>query len=144
LTDSKQPVGTVPETVFSKDIIAPILQTWKYGGRFQSVGSIARAAHQKLTTSERDRLKAFIANPNSLFIPLKTLESARQTRAWGTIVMLELKTADGRDIRLAPNTSAALGPRMWKGLQGQFGGVWEPKLQMALQEAVRQNRGVAY
>ena len=142
-TDSTQPVGMVPEKFFSKEMVKPMLQTWKYGGRFQSVSSIAHATFQKLSTTERDRIKAFVANPNSLFIPLHTITSVRQTRAMGTIVMLEIRTNDGRDIRLAPNTSASLGPRFWKGMIASFGGTWEPKLQQALHEAVARNRGAA-
>lgn len=142
-TDSTQPVGTVPEKFFSKEMLKPVLQTWKYGGRFQSVGSIARATFQKLSTAERDRIKAFVANPNSLFIPTRTLTSVKQTRAMGTIVMLEVLTSDGRDIRFAPNTSASLGPRFWKGMKASMGGTWEPKLQAALNEAVTRNRGAA-
>ncbi|SNY80966.1 hypothetical protein SAMN04244553_2542 [Nocardia amikacinitolerans] len=140
-TDSKQPPGTVPDKLFSKEMLAPMLETWKYSGRFQTVGSVARFAYQYATTTERDTIKAFLANPNSTFVPFGTIWTVEQTRSISRPVAIEIKTTDRREIHLAPNFGASLGPRLWKGMYGAYGGTWEPRLQSFLRDAAQRNSG---
>jgi hypothetical protein len=138
-TESKQILGRVSESWFN---LKQGLETWKYAVRFDTVGSVIRMAYTLLTSNEREEIKKFIANPNSIFIPLNTVLSAEQIRSKIILTGLKVKTTEGRKFIFAPNIGLALpGPRFWKAMWATYGGTWEPKIQTALQEAIKRNRG---
>lgn len=143
LSPSKKIPGALPDShyFYAKETLIALGENWKFATRLDTVGSLIRMTYEHLSTSEHERTKKLIANQNSLFIPLNTILAAEQFRDKLAQVYMKIKTKDNREFLFAPNLGLALpGGRYWRACKSVLGFKWEPKLQSALQEAVKHNK----
>jgi hypothetical protein len=143
LTQSHNRPGEVPPL---SRLPSMFLDAWKAIMFWRPI-PLARAAWERLTTEERDRLRKPLGNPNSIIVPLAEIRELRVQRHLNMSYLTVV--AGDREILLAPNGNAAalMGlaliflviPSVRRSIAGIFFLPWEPKLRERLEQAAAAN-----
>jgi hypothetical protein len=136
LTESHNPPGRVPAP---KELLPTFIDQVREAARYETIGGLLRESYRVLSTpSGRERMRRLLGNPNSRFIPLASIKSARIVRRGEIHARMIVTTLDGREFCFAPHGLMEFGPSLGRVIESWFSD-WQPDVLGVLRAAAERN-----